>query len=57
MEDLLIKKIEGLIRSIKKGIITKEESNIGVFFNKLRPLNKGMYDELLNNYKALSKFK
>jgi hypothetical protein len=53
MEEILIKKIESGIRSIKFGTQTPETASVGVWLNKLKDINKGMYDDLLNNYKAV----
>lgn len=53
MEELLIKKIEAGIRSIKHGTATPADAKVGVFLNKLKPINLAMYEDLLNNYKAV----
>ena len=53
MEDLLIKKIEAGIRAIRRGTATPETAKVGVFLNKLKSINPGMYQDLLNNYKAV----
>ena len=53
MEELLIKKIEAGIRKIKNGNALPNETNLGVLFNKLKPINPYMYQDLLNNYKAV----
>ena len=53
MEELLIKKIEAGIRKIRFGTTTPEEAKLGSLFNKLKPINPGMYEDLLNNYKSL----
>ena len=50
MEDLYIKKIKGLTMQIKSGKLEAKDSKIGVYLNKLKPLNIGMYEELLNKY-------
>lgn len=49
-EDICIRKIEGGIRSIKNGSKTPKEAKCGVFLGKLKPLNEGMYDDLLAKY-------
>jgi len=54
MEEIYIKKIEAGIRSIRFGLTKPADSKVGYFLNKLKPLNPGMYDELLNNYKAVT---
>ena len=53
MEEILIKKIKGRISVIKHGIKTPQEAGAGVFLNKLKNINKSMYDELMNDYKAV----
>ena len=56
MEDLLIRKIKGGINGIKNG--TKEATEIAPLLNRLKSVNEGMYDELLQEYKnALEKRK
>jgi hypothetical protein len=56
MEDLLIRKIKGGINGIKYG--TKEATEIAPLLNRLKGVNEGMYDELLQEYKkALEKRK
>lgn len=55
MEDLYIKNINNGIRAIRLGTKSPQEANIGSQLNKLKPLNEGMYDELMNNYKAVLK--
>lgn len=52
-EELCIQKIESGIRSIKNKTKTPKDANCGFFFAKLKPLNEGMYDELMNDYKAV----
>ena len=53
-EEQLIRKIKGKISGIKNKTITKEDAKVGVLLNALKSLNRGMYDELLNNYKAVT---
>jgi hypothetical protein len=55
MEDQLIRKIKGGIFAIKNGTKTPQTANLGIFFNKLKEINKPMYDELMNNYKSITK--
>lgn len=50
MEETLIKRIKGGILGIKNG--TKQPQEVGKFLNMLKSINQGMYDELLNDYKA-----
>jgi hypothetical protein len=49
MEDLLIRKVKGGINGIKNG--TKDATEIAPLLNKLKDLNEGMYDELVQEYK------
>ena len=53
MEEILIKKIKGSISAIKCKAKTPKEAGAGVFLNKLKNINKPMYDELMNDYKAV----
>lgn len=52
-EDICIKNIEAAIRGIKMG--TKKPEDVGGIVNSnltmLKPLNEGMYDDLLGKYK------
>jgi hypothetical protein len=49
MEEILIKKIKGGMLGIKNN--TKEPKEVAVLLNKLKEINKPMYEELLNDYK------
>ena len=49
MEEILIKKIKGGMLGIKNN--TKEPKEVAVLLNKLKDINKPMYEELLNDYK------
>lgn len=55
-EDLLIKKIEGAIRGIRLG--TKEPkdvaSEVSHAFARLKTLNEGMHNELMEKYKNVT---
>lgn len=53
MEEIYIKVIQNGIRAIKLGSKTPQEANLSKSFTGLKPLNVGMYDELMNNYKAV----
>lgn len=53
MEEILIKNIENGIRAIRLGIKSPKEASLGSQFLKLKPLNLGMHDELMNDYKAV----
>jgi hypothetical protein len=50
-EDLHIKNIENGIRAIRMGTKEPKDANVGIHLNKLKPLNEGMYEELLQKYK------
>lgn len=52
-EDICIQKIESGIRAIKNKSKTPKEANCGFFFKKLKPLNEGMYEDLMNDYRAV----
>lgn len=52
-EDMCIQKIEGAIRGIKLGTKKPEDTGIGKFLAKLKPLNEAMYDDLLEKYKVV----
>jgi hypothetical protein len=49
MEEMLIKKIKGGMLGMKNN--TKEPKEVAVLLNKLKDINKPMYEELLNDYK------
>jgi len=53
VEEICIQKIESGIRAIKNGSKTPKEANCGFSFSKLKPLNEGMHDDLMNDYKAV----
>lgn len=53
MEEIYIKAIENGIRAIKLGTKTPQDANLSKSFTGLKPLNAGMHDELMNNYKAV----
>jgi hypothetical protein len=50
IEELSIRKIESGIRCIKNGSMTPAEAKCGLYLNRLKGINLGMYQELLNNY-------
>lgn len=52
IEDLYIKKIEGGIRAVTNGTKTPKDSECAVYLNKLKPMNLGMYEDLLEKYKT-----
>lgn len=53
MEDLIIKKIESGIRAIKLNTKTPIEAELGVQFTRLKPINEGMYEDLMVKYKKV----
>lgn len=57
-EEIYIKNIENGIRALKLRTKTPQETQVGIFLNKLKGLNIGMYEELLEKYKkALDEYK
>jgi hypothetical protein len=50
-EDLYIKQIENGIRAIRIGTKEPKDTKLTGFFDKLKPLNEGMYLDLLQKYK------
>jgi hypothetical protein len=51
MEEILIKRIEAAIRAIRMGTKEPKDVNPAANFEKLKPLNLGMYEELIGKYK------
>lgn len=51
MEEQLIRKIKGGIMGIKNN--TKTPAEVGPLLIRLKAVNVGMYDELMNDYKAV----
>lgn len=49
MEELLIKKVKGGILGIKNG--TRQATEIAPLLNRLKGVNEGMYEDLLDDYK------
>ena len=49
-EEIYIGRVEGGIRSIRMGTKTPNEAQVGMWLNKLKPLNIGMYLDLLKKY-------
>jgi hypothetical protein len=56
-EDLLIKKIEGAIRGIRMGNKAPKDvaSEVAHGFARLKTLNEGMHDDLMEKYKNVVK--
>lgn len=58
MESTYIKHIQNGIRFINNDTKSPQEAKIGESLNKLKELNLGMYEELMESYKgAVSKYK
>ena len=53
MEEQLIRKIKGVLMGIK--MKTKQPKDVAVLLNKLKLVNKLMYEDLLNDYKQTLK--
>jgi len=54
-EELYIKNVRNSIRAIKLGTKKPEDTGIGFNLNKLKTVNVGMFEELMNDYKAVLK--
>lgn len=52
MEEQLIKKIEGGIRSIKFGTKSPQEAGLAGMFERLKKVNEGMHEDLIKKYGA-----
>jgi hypothetical protein len=52
-EETYVKHIECGIRAIKLGTKKPHETNVGKFLNKLREVNDGLCDDLLERYKKV----
>lgn len=50
-EELCVRKIESGIRGIKNGTKEPKDTKCGYFFSKLKPLNEGLYEDLMDKYK------
>ena len=53
MEEQLVRKLRGIISAIKLGNILPKDAGAGSLFLKLKPLNLGMHDELMGEYKKV----
>lgn len=53
IEELSIQKIRSGIKAIRNKTKTPTEANVGKFFTKLKALNEGMHDHLMDNYKEV----
>ena len=54
-EEIYIQKVEAGIRAIRFGTKTPNEAQVGLWLNKLKPLNDGMYNDLMDKYKNVMK--
>ena len=52
-EEIYVKHIECGIRAIKLGTKRPDEANVGKFLNKLREVNEGLYDDLMERYQNI----
>jgi hypothetical protein len=52
-EETYVKHIECGIRAIKLGTKRPDEANVGKFLNKLRGVNEGLYDDLMERYQNI----
>ena len=52
-EEHYVKYIECGIRAIKLGTKRPDEANVGKFLNKLREVNEGLYDDLMERYQNI----
>jgi tRNA(Arg) A34 adenosine deaminase TadA len=53
MEDQLIRNIEAGIRGIRFGTKTPQSANVGNSLNRLKDINIGMYEDLIEKYKTV----
>jgi hypothetical protein len=53
IEETYVKHIECGIRAIKLGTKRPDEANVGKFLNKLREVNEGLYDDLMERYQNI----
>ena len=50
IEETYVKHIESGIRAIKLGTKRPDEANVGKYLNKLRNINDGLCDDLMERY-------
>ena len=50
IEETYVKHIESGIRAIKLGTNRPDEANVGKYLNKLRNINDGLCDDLMERY-------
>lgn len=52
-EETYVKHIECGIRAIKLRTKRPDEANVGKYLNKLREVNEGLYDDLMERYQNI----
>lgn len=53
IEELYVKHIECGTRAIKLGTKEPKEANVGKYLNLLKPINDGLYEDLIEKYKKV----
>jgi len=53
VEEICIQKLKSGIKGIQNGTKLPKDANCGFLFKKLKPLNEGMHDDLMNDYRAV----
>ena len=53
IEETYVKHIESGIRAIKLGTKRPDEANVGKYLNKLREVNDGLCDDLMERYQKV----
>jgi hypothetical protein len=54
-EEIYVAKVEAGIRSIRMGSKNPNEAQVGLWLNKLKTVNDGLYDDLFQKYKNVLK--
>jgi hypothetical protein len=54
-EEIYVSKVEAGIRGIRLGSKTPNEAQVGLWLNKLKTVNDGLYDDLFQKYKNVLK--
>lgn len=54
-EEIYVDKIENGIRGLKLKTKTLEESKVEVYLNKLKPINSGLYEDLVLKFNKVNK--
>lgn len=52
-EEICVLNIEKGIRLIQSGKISPKEAGLGIMFKRLKELNVGMYEDLIQQYKKV----